>query len=396
MSRKLMRVPMDFNWPKNKVWKGYINPYAKLMADCPMCAFEPHGPRGYSREGFRYHQEWYGYVEFDPVAYGAKPILITNPIIREFATRQVARSPEFYMTPAERRRERENFQKAGVDLLEIYKTTEELRAELDKPAGELEELQKEGLVQIHNHRGPAIEREIKRLYEVCIKDHWCHHLIQDDVDALIAEGRLKDFTHRPINQEQVEKLKAQEAAGGSGYWLDEPNGYHPTADEVNDWALFGMGHDSINAWVCMKARARREYVMLECTECRGKGYYWPDVDYDDLPRLTEGLLKPEMILAIQPVGKKVPAAMVEQLYEEWKDYDPPEGPGYQLWETCSEGSPVSPVFASMEELCEHCETHQSTFGYSNFVSKERWRQMLDENYVYHEEKRADGGTNIFM
>ena len=396
MSRKLMRVQMDFDWPKHKVWKGYINPYAKLMADCKACSFEEHEPRGYSPDGFRYHQEWYGHVEFDPVTYGAKPIPITHPLIREFATRQVNHSPEFYMTSRERQRARENFQKAGVDLLELMKTTEELKAELDKPASELEELQKEGLVQIHNHRGPAIEREIKRLYEVCIKDHWCHHLIQADVDALVAGGRLRDFTRRPRTQEQIEKLKAQEAAGGSGYWLDEPNGHHPTADEINDWALFGMGHDSINSWVCMKARAAREGVTFECTTCKGQGYAWVDVEYDDLPRLTEGLLKPEALLAIRPVGKTVPAAVVEQLYEEWAAYDPPEGPGYQLWETCSEGSPVSPVFASMEELCKHCEDHQSTFGARNRVSKEKWRSMLDENFVYHEEERADGGKNIFI
>lgn len=394
MSRKLKRVPMDFAWPweheknKSKVWKGYINPYAKLMADCKACTYEKHGARGYSPDGHRYHQEWYGYVEFDPIAYGSKPIPLDHPRIREFATMQVNRSPEFYMTNAERRRERENFQKAGVDLLEIYKTTEELRAELDKPASELEELQKEGLIQIHNHRGPAIEREIKRLHEVCIQDHWCHHLNQDDVDALVAERRLPEFTHRPRNQEQADKLKAQEEAGGSGYWLDEPNGYHPTADEVNGWALFGMGHDSINAWVCMKARARREYTMLECAVCRGKGYHWEDVEYDDLPRLTEGLLKPDMILAIEPVGKLVPAAMIEQLYEEWKDYEPPVGPGFQLWETVSEGSPCSPVFATFDELCEWAEKNHRLCN--DYVSKEQWKKMLDDGFVYHEMRRDDG------
>lgn len=43
----------------------------------------------------------------------------------------------------------------------------------------------------------------------------------------------------------------------------------------------------------------------------------------------------------------------EELFEEWYDnerYDPPEGEGWQVWETVSEGSPVSPVFASSEEL----------------------------------------------
>lgn len=31
---------------------------------------------------------------------------------------------------------------------------------------------------------------------------------------------------------------------------------------------------------------------------------------------------------------------------------PPKGDGYQLWETTSEGKPMSPVFATLDELCE--------------------------------------------
>ena len=112
------------------------------------------------------------------------------------------------------------------------------------------------------------------MFEVCVKDHWSHHLIQADVDALVADGRLMDFTRRPRTPEQVEQLKAQEAADGSGYWLEGTNGYHPTADEVNVWSLFGMGHDSINQWVCIKARCEREGVPSECARCQGHGHYW--------------------------------------------------------------------------------------------------------------------------
>lgn len=34
MGRKLMRVPLDFNWPLDKVWKGYLNPFYKKCPDC--------------------------------------------------------------------------------------------------------------------------------------------------------------------------------------------------------------------------------------------------------------------------------------------------------------------------------------------------------------------------
>lgn len=36
--------------------------------------------------------------------------------------------------------------------------------------------------------------------------------------------------------------------------------------------------------------------------------------------------------------------------EAWKPTDPPAGEGWQLWETVSEGSPISPVFGSAEQL----------------------------------------------
>lgn len=68
----------------------------------------------------------------------------------------------------------------------------------------------------------------------------------------------------------------------------------------------------------------------------------------------------------------------------------PEGEGLQLWETTSEGSPVSPVFATLDELCAWCEENATTFG-SFTASKDEWKRMLSDNFVYHEE-----GSVIFM
>ena len=60
----------------------------------------------------------------------------------------------------------------------------------------------------------------------------------------------------------------------------------------------------------------------------------------------------------------------EQNGEQW-DYDPedympeiPEGTpvGWQLYETTSEGTPVSPVFATLEELAAWCETGATVFA----------------------------------
>ena len=62
----------------------------------------------------------------------------------------------------------------------------------------------------------------------------------------------------------------------------------------------------------------------------------------------------------------------------------PEGEGYQLWETTSEGSPVSPVFETLDALCEWCEDNATTYG-SSKASKEQWKQMLTDGFVYHQE-----------
>lgn len=138
---------------------------------------------------------------------------------------------------------------------------------------------------------------------------WGHNLDQSDVDALVKAGRLWDFTRRPLNAEQ------ETFANG---WTKEPNGHHPTAEEVNAWARHGWGHDSINAAVCVGARLKRYRVSYHCPACRGRGY-----------------------VANRSVSAKI---------ARWRETEPPAGEGWQLWETVSEGSPVSPVFSTPEAL----------------------------------------------
>lgn len=60
--------------------------------------------------------------------------------------------------------------------------------------------------------------------------------------------------------------------------------------------------------------------------------------------------------------------------------EPPEGDGYQLWETTSEGSPVSPVFKTVEELAEWCEENATVFAKIK-VSKEEWLKMFNGDFI---------------
>ena len=54
--------------------------------------------------------------------------------------------------------------------------------------------------------------------------------------------------------------------------------------------------------------------------------------------------------------------------------DPPVGDGYQLWENTSEGSPLTPVFETIEELVKYCAT---IFG-SEHWCYDQWLRYMKE------------------
>lgn len=167
---------------------------------------------------------------------------------------------------------------------------------------------------------------------------WAYHLDQGDVDALVKEQRLGDFTHRPLNPEQATHPNGR---------TKEPSGYHPTAAEVNVWATRGFGHDSINAWICVRDRCRRYRVAPHCAACRGRGY-----------------------VADRSLSVKI---------ARWTPTEPPTGDGYQIWETVSEGSPISPVFAHPEDLARWMVRNDTSVtqgtgyeGWMRFILGDGW------------------------
>jgi hypothetical protein len=59
-----------------------------------------------------------------------------------------------------------------------------------------------------------------------------------------------------------------------------------------------------------------------------------------------------------------------------KELEPPNGDGFQMWETTSEGSPMSPVFATPEELAKWLyDNKASSFG-SQTSTYEEWLTMI--------------------
>jgi hypothetical protein len=272
MSREVKRVPVDFDWPLNKVWSGYQLTDEEEERfeedDCPDCE------RGDAPRSAYLHDLWYGKVPFRPEDNGSTPFTVDTPEVRAFAERNVNRdadSRRFFV---------------GSMFADDQDAIER-----------------------------AIQREARRLVDL-FNGAWSHHLNQDDVDALVEAGRLSDFTHTFTR--------------GEG-WKPDPSKPHPTAERVNEWSLQGFGHDAINNWVCVKARCKREGVPSSCQTCGGHG----------------SLERYEGQRAAQ---------------EEWKPTEPPTGEGWQLWETVSEGSPISPVFDSAEGLAHWMSSPAYTWG----------------------------------
>jgi hypothetical protein len=133
MGRELKRVPLDFDWPLNKIWDGFKNPHYTAKK-CVYC-----DGTGYGRQAKFISDQWYGYVQFDPSMTGSVKLTPETDIIRLIAENNVTRSPEFY--------------------------------------GKGER---------------AIRNEAQRLSDMWNKQ-WCHHLDQHDVNALWAKGRLADL-----------------------------------------------------------------------------------------------------------------------------------------------------------------------------------------------------------
>ncbi|WP_329126128.1 hypothetical protein [Streptomyces sp. NBC_01353] len=244
MGREVRRVPLDFDWPLNKVWDGYLMPDRFTETPCADCK------NGYSPHAQNLHDLWYGYLPFNPESTGSTPLRPDTPTVRALAEQHITTAPEFYGT------------------------------------GET-----------------AIVCEAQRIAEL-FNGLWCHHLSQDDVDALVAAGRLYSFTHTWNREHGWQKIEPPVV---------------PTAAQVNEWSLRGMGHDGINASVAVQARCEREGFPLECPSCHGYGS------------------------AEAYAGQRAEA-------EAWEPTEPPTGDGWQLWTTANEGAPISPVFASADEL----------------------------------------------
>lgn len=155
---------------------------------------------------------------------------------------------------------------------------------------------------------------------------WCDKITQEEVDFLLSKGRLRTWR--------------------DGAWHADPR----TAEDVNRENAPGargvMGHDAINRHFLIEFRGKKLGIYGFCEHC-DDGTLW-----------------------------RTPAD--KEAAEAWERTPPPEGPGYQLWETTSEGSPLSPVFATSDELVRHLvvEMGWDVRGLKEWVEKVGWSPTL--------------------
>jgi hypothetical protein len=268
VGRELKRVPLDFKWPINKTWEGYLNPFSKHAIKC--CK------QGYSKEGQFLHDSFYSVYQTDLWAvWTGHNILAIRP--------------------------RERLKQMGWD---------------DRVCDNIDMARQFGFKSL-----------------TC----WGDKLDADDIKALVDDNRLYDFTQTWTRE--------------TG-WKPKDPAYMPTPDEVNAWSGQGMGHDAINCGILIKHRCKKIGVNDICEKCEGTSRLWPS---------------PE----------------VEKQHADWTEVEPPKGDGYQLWQSTSEGSPITPVFKTMDELCLYAADHCTTFG-SEMTSAENWKKMLEKDFVHHQ------------
>lgn len=89
-----------------------------------------------------------------------------------------------------------------------------------------------------------------------VGNRWNADITQDEADALWDEGRLRT------------RFKKK-----------------PTAQQVNEMERNGSGlcgHDAINRWILIEARAKRMGVWTDCPHCDASGYVFTEIE----PRLS--------------------------------------------------------------------------------------------------------------
>lgn len=147
-----------------------------------------------------------------------------------------------------------------------------------------------------NHQCPHCEgenfnSEMKKISDDWYDFHetgrkWCYNITDVEVEALVRDGRLKDLMEDKkwirFDEETNKWMFMDDSVWENRHWVECEKPIMPSAQEVNDWAARRgkyagakghFGHDAINKWVCVEARAKHLGVYGHCPHCEGGFIY---------------------------------------------------------------------------------------------------------------------------
>lgn len=184
---------------------------------------------------------------------------------------------------------------------------------------------------------------------------WSSQLDAEDIEVLCTrKGRFGvEGVHYEIEQVTCEcggsaerwNEEGCEHCGDRGRYFKETRLQMPTPEEVNAAAdsFFGpFSLDAIARWVLIEGRCQRAGESYSCPTCQGHG-----------------------------------SIASEEEREAAEDYQPPKPPlgeGWQLWQTVSEGGPVSPVFETPDELAAWLSDNADIVG--RRYSFDQWFEVI--------------------
>ena len=93
---------------------------------------------------------------------------------------------------------------------------------------------------------------------------WQYHLTEVEIEALVKDGRLNDLVGLNCWFEEETNIWM---AWVSGVKMEIEPPVMPTPEAVNLWATQGMGHDAINRFIAVEARAKHLGVYGHCEHC---------------------------------------------------------------------------------------------------------------------------------
>lgn len=216
-----------------------------------------------------------------------------------------------------------------------------------------------------------MSRETKRVamdFDWPLSQGWSGYLMPDELDipgCATCDGRGDTKSRRAF-----ERIVSLLMLGGDDslrgrlhpYWDSTPIAHIGVGDSLHEVTAglagrmpSGLGHDSSDGW-----RATAKIIEAAglpkdwgyCPTCAGSG---------------EAVVSDEHRAA----------------HEGWTKTEPPAGEGWQMWESVSEGSPISPVFETPEELARWLA---DTGAYAGGVgpghaSYETWLRMIHAGWA---------------